>query len=138
MCLSKKVCQKILLTGQLFCSAISLVLAFICPAKVSKRSDMFDDQPLFTSLPIFHGKHYAGKNPMQCCPWGFRQQCKRIKYIWCCFNIVRKEGRGGGGWVFKVLKKGGSDFPHRKRGVGKMEEKGERGISLIFILTYPF
>ena len=47
---------------------------------------------------------------------------------------------GGGGWVFEIFekKKGGSDFSHKKGGVGIMGGlfwKG--GLSLIFILTNP-
>ena len=52
------------------------------------QTTMHRKKSLFNVFLILLGQHYTIKNPMQCCPWGSRQQRMGNNPVQCCFNTL--------------------------------------------------
>ena len=60
----------------------------LCSVVREAPNNTTQEKILFNIVFISLGQRYSGKNPMQCCPWGSRQQCNGKHSVQYCLNTL--------------------------------------------------
>ena len=60
----------------------------LCSVFWEAPNTIVQEKILYNVVLIPLGQHYTGKNPIQCCPWGSRQQCTGKNPIQYCLNTL--------------------------------------------------
>ena len=60
----------------------------LCSVFWEAPNTIVQEKILYNVVLIPLGQHYTGKNPIQCCPWGSRQQCTGKNPVQYCLNTL--------------------------------------------------
>ena len=58
----------------------------LCSIVQEAPENIAQEKILFNVVSVLLGQHCAGKNPVQYCPWGSRQQCTGKNPVQSCLN----------------------------------------------------